>query len=130
VLLTTVLGYIFAIPLPGWLGISPVWGAAGLTSSAGLAGWVEMFLLRRALNRRIGRTGLRADYVAKLWGSAIAAAAAGWTVKLALPPLHPAATAVAVLGAYGVMFLMSTVVLGISGASAALERVTRFRRGS
>src|SRR5437870_250305 len=39
VTLTTVLGYVFAIPLPRWLGISSVWGAAGLTASAGLAGW-------------------------------------------------------------------------------------------
>jgi putative peptidoglycan lipid II flippase len=130
VLLTTVLGYIFAIPLPRWLGISPVWGAAGLTASAGLAGWVEMLLLRRALNQRIGRTGLRVEYVAKLWGSAIAAAAVAWTVKLALPALHPAITAAAVLGPYGLVFLMSTMLLRVAEASAAFERVTRFRRRS
>jgi len=45
VALTTVLGYLFAIPLPRLLGIPQVWGAAGLTSSAGIAGWVEMLLL-------------------------------------------------------------------------------------
>jgi putative peptidoglycan lipid II flippase len=96
VVLTTVLGYIFAIPLPRWLGISSVWGAAGLTASAG---WrlVEMLLLRRALNDRIGKTGLPVAYVAKLWGSAIAAAAIAWTVKLILPALHPAITATVVL---------------------------------
>ncbi len=54
VALTTLLGYLFAIPLPRLLGISQAWGAAGLTASAGLAGWVEMLLLRRGLNRRIG----------------------------------------------------------------------------
>src|SRR6185436_16442973 len=74
VTLTTVAGYIFAIPLPRWLGIPAIWGAAGLTASAGLAGWVEMLLLRRTLNRRIGRTGLPADYVAKLWTAAVAGA--------------------------------------------------------
>src|SRR5207249_5195016 len=37
VVLTTVLGYLFAIPLPRWLGIPTIWGAAGLTASAGLA---------------------------------------------------------------------------------------------
>ncbi len=67
VALTTLLGYLFAIPLPGCFGLSPAWGAAGLTASAGLAGWVEMLLLRRGLNRRIGRTGLSAGYVVKLW---------------------------------------------------------------
>jgi putative peptidoglycan lipid II flippase len=128
VLLTTILGYVFAIPLPRWLGISAVWGAAGLTASAGLAGWVEMLLLRRALNARIGRTGLPAEYVAKLWGSAIAAAAVAWVVKLGLPPLHPAITAVLVLGAYGLIFLSGTLVLRIAEASTAVDRVMRLRR--
>ena len=32
----TVLGYLFAIPLPRWLGVPAMWGAAGLTVSAGL----------------------------------------------------------------------------------------------
>src|SRR5437762_7510527 len=58
VVLTTVLGYISAIPLPRWLGIAPLWGTAGLTASAGIAGWVEMLLLRSTLNGRLGATGL------------------------------------------------------------------------
>jgi putative peptidoglycan lipid II flippase len=58
VILTTGLGYLCAIPLPHLIGIDPKWGAAGLTASAGLAGWIEFALLRRALNQRIGRTGL------------------------------------------------------------------------
>jgi putative peptidoglycan lipid II flippase len=128
VILTTVLGYIFAIHLPRWLGMASEWGAAGLTASAGLSGWVEMLLLRRTLNERIGRTGLRADYVAKLWGSAIAGGAAAWAVKLALPILHPALTAAAVLGAYGLIFLAGTLVLRIPEASVALARVSRRRR--
>jgi putative peptidoglycan lipid II flippase len=128
VVLTTGLGYVFAIPLPRWLGISSSWGAAGLTASAGLAGWVEMLLLRRTLNARIGRTGLPTDYVAKLWGSAIAGGGMAWAVKLALPAWHPAIIATVVLGAYGLVFLMATLVFRIPEASAALERVIRFRR--
>jgi len=128
VVLTTVLGYVFAIHLPRWLGISSAWGAAGLTASAGLAGWVEMLLLRRALNARIGKTGLPAEYVAKLWASAIAGGAVAWGVKIALPVLHPAITAIAVLGAYGLIFLMATLVLRVPEAAAALARVAAFRR--
>src|SRR5438874_3224995 len=41
VILTTGLGYLSAIPLPPLIGIDPKWGAAGLTASAGIAGWVE-----------------------------------------------------------------------------------------
>ena len=77
VALTTGLGYLCALPLPRWIGIDPRWGAAGLTASAGVAGWVEFTLLRRTLNRRIGQTGLPASLVAKLWTSAAVAAAAG-----------------------------------------------------
>jgi putative peptidoglycan lipid II flippase len=105
VVLTTVLGYLAAIPLPRWLGLNPMWGTAGLTASAGIAGWVEMLLLRSSLNRRIGPTGLASSYMAALWSAAALGAAAGWGVKLALPTLHPALGAVAVLGAYGVVFL-------------------------
>ena len=42
---------LFALPLPRLLGIEPRWGAAGLTASAGIAGWVEFALLRRGLRR-------------------------------------------------------------------------------
>ncbi|MGH9143297.1 MAG: murein biosynthesis integral membrane protein MurJ, partial [Vicinamibacterales bacterium] len=113
VAVTTVLGYGFAIPLPQLLGIAPEWGTAGLTASAGIAGWVEMLLLRSTLNARIGRTGLAAGYVTQLWGSAIAAAAVGWIVKSAMPPFGPVVTATFVLGAYGAMFFGAVMLLRI-----------------
>ena len=62
VVLTTVLGYLSAIPLPHLLGIEQRWGVAGLTVSAGVASWVEFLLLRRTLNLRIGATGLSAPF--------------------------------------------------------------------
>jgi len=108
VVLTTVLGYLFAIPLPRLLGAPPAWGAAGLTASAGMAGWVEMLLLRATLNARIGRTGLPVPYLAKLWGSAGVAAAVAWGSKLATPALHPVVTAILVLGPYGAVFVAMT----------------------
>ncbi len=94
----TVLGYFLAVHAPAALGIPRVWGAAGLTLSASLAGWIELLLLRRALNARLGRTGLPASYVATLWLLAIASAAASWGVRSVLPPLHPAIAAAAILG--------------------------------
>jgi len=127
VALTTILGYVFAIPLPRWLGIGSLWGAAGLTASAGIAGWVEMVMLRRTLNARIGRTGLPADYVFKLWTAAIAGAATAWAVKLTMPMPHPILTALLVLGPYGAVFLAGTFALGVPEAPAALTRVLRRR---
>jgi len=125
VTLTTVLGYFCAIPLPAILGLAPEWGAAGLTASAGVSGWVEMLLLRSTLNARIGKTGLSAGYAAQLWGSAIAAAALAWGVKVALPSLHPIITAFFVLGAYGLIFLAMTLLLRIPEASSSLARLRR-----
>ncbi len=120
--LTTILGYIFAIPLPLRLGLDPVWGAAGLTASAGIAGWVEMLLLRRTLNSRIGHTGLPVEYVIKLWSAAVAGAAIAWLAKTHIPAMRPELTAVFVLGPYGLVFLAATFLLKIPEATGALKR--------
>jgi putative peptidoglycan lipid II flippase len=123
VTLTTVLGYLCAIPLPPAIGIDPKWGVAGLTASAGIAGWIEFALLRRTLNRRIGRTGLSASYVVKLWVAALLAADIGWTFKLLLPELHPIPLAAVVLGGYGIAYFGVASALDISEARSVIGRV-------
>jgi len=128
VILTTVLGYLCALPLPRALGIDPQWGVAGLTASAGVAGWIEFALLRRSLNRRIGRTGLTASYVAKLWIAALLAATVGWGLKLILPHLHPIPLAAVVLGPYGVSYFGMTYLFGISESRAVITRVLRISK--
>jgi putative peptidoglycan lipid II flippase len=125
VALTTVLGYVCAFWLPGPLGLAPRWGAAGLTASAGVAGWVEMLMLRRSMNARIGRTGLSATYAARLWAAAALGAAASWAVKLALPPLHPVIVAIAVLAPYGLVYFGVTFAMGIAEAGVLLRNVKR-----
>jgi putative peptidoglycan lipid II flippase len=125
VMLTTLLGYGCAIPVPRLLGIAPSWGAAGLTASAGIAGWVEMLLLRRTLNVRIGKTGLAAGLTVRLWTAAAAAAAVAWAAKLALPFTDPLAVGIVVLGVYGVVFFGATLALRIPEAATILDRVAR-----
>ena len=128
VFLTITLGYLFAIPLPPLLGINPKWGVAGLTASAGVAGWIEFLLLRRKLNSRIGHTGLPMSYVAKLWTSAAAGAAVGWGFKLLLGPRHPFIIALVVLGSYGLVYYGVTYALGIAEAQTAIRQFDRIRR--
>jgi len=128
VALTTVLGYLFAFPLPRALGVDQSWGAAGLTASAGIAGWVEMLLLRRGMNQRIGKTGLPAPYVVKLWTSAAAGAAVAWIVKASLPPLHPIVVAVLALGPYGLVFFAIAFALRVPEVATALARFGRLSR--
>jgi putative peptidoglycan lipid II flippase len=130
VVLTTILGYLFALPLPRWLGIAPSWGAAGLTASAGIAGWVEMLLLRSRLNGRIGRTGLSVAYLARLWAAALAGAAAAWAVKLTFSPTRPVLAAIVILAPYGVVFLGMTAAFRlpeVTGAASGLSRLLRPR---
>jgi putative peptidoglycan lipid II flippase len=128
VALTTSLGYVCALWLPGWLGIDRRWGVAGLTASAGVAGWVEFTLLRRALNRRIGQTGLPVRLVASLWASAAIAAAVAWGIKLALGPHDPRLVGAAVLGPYGIVYFSMTYLLRVEECARALARFARFRR--
>jgi putative peptidoglycan lipid II flippase len=122
VTLTTGLGYLCALPLPRWLGIPGIWGAAGLTASAGVAGWVEMLLLRRTLNERIGRTGLPVGYTLRLWAAAVAAAAGAWLVKLAIGDQRPVLAAAFILAPYGTIFFAASLALRVSEAATALER--------
>ncbi|HEY7290512.1 MAG TPA: murein biosynthesis integral membrane protein MurJ [Vicinamibacterales bacterium] len=127
VVLTTVLGYLFAIPLPRWIGIAPSWGAAGLTASAGIAGWIEMLLLRRTLTARLGATALSVGYVVRLWFAALTAAAVGWAVKLTFFPPNPILDAVVILIPYGLVFFAMTFALRIPEASTAFARLRRIR---
>jgi putative peptidoglycan lipid II flippase len=109
----TTLGYICAIVVPPALGIAREWGAAGLTASAGVAGWIEFALLRSSMTRRIGPTGLRATYLARLWTAGLVAAAAAWLVKLALPPVDAIIRGAVVLGTFGVCYLLTARVLRV-----------------
>jgi len=123
--LTTALGWLFAFPLPRLLGIDPRWGGAGLTASAGIAGWVEFTLLRTRLNARIGRTGLAARYVVRLWVVAVVAAGAAFALKLALVHGPRLLTGAAVLVAFAGLYGAGTLALGVAEARALVQRVVR-----
>ncbi len=125
VVLTGAFGWFAALRLPGLLVIGPEWGAAGLTASAGVAGWLEFILLRRSLGERIGATGLTAGLLPRLWLAAGVAAGAGWLLLGYLPTLSAVPTAVLVLGGYGVMYLGVTRALGIPEARTLLQRLSR-----
>src|SRR5438132_4718950 len=128
VALTTGLGYVFAIPLPALIGLDPKWGAAGLTASAGIAGWLEFALLRRKLNQRIGRTGLALGYVSKLWLSAIGGGAIGWVMKIAIGQPHPVIIAALVLIPYGLCYFALTSLFRLPEGEAVIGRGLRIFR--
>jgi putative peptidoglycan lipid II flippase len=128
VALTTVLGFVCSIWLPGWIGLDARWGVVGLTASAGVAGWVEFFLLRRKLNLRIGSTGLARSLVAKLWIAAGIGAAAAWAIKMLLPLHHPIAVAAFVLIPYGLIYFAITSAWGLEEARSLVGRLKLINR--
>jgi putative peptidoglycan lipid II flippase len=149
VALTGGLGYLFALPLRPLLidalqiarvplpliqgGTKPL-GAIALTATAGVAGWLEFLLLRRALGRRIGPVPLSRSYLASLWASAVAAGVAGAafyayiTPRLGahLPKIVPhIRDGIIVCGIFGVVYLGATLILGVPEARATLSRLRR-----
>jgi putative peptidoglycan lipid II flippase len=126
VILTTILGYLAALPLPHLLGVAQRWGVAGLTVSAGVSSWVEFVLLRRSLNARIGRTGLPPEYLVKGWIVALLAAGAGRGIFfLAAEHLQRILLAAVVLGAYGSLYFLGMYLWGIPEAKSLFGRLLR-----
>jgi len=122
VLLTTGLGLGCALELPSLVGVAPKWGAAGLTTSAGLAGWVEFALLRRTLNRRIGTTGLSAAFVLRLWAAAAFAAIAALAAELLIDVGHPVLRLL-VVSIYGVAYFIGAAALDIREGRLIVARI-------
>ena len=123
--IATVLGYVLAIALPPALGVESSWGTVGLTTAASIGGWVELLLLRRSLNPRIGHTGLPWSFGFRVWVAAFAAAAAAWGIKLTLPAMHPIVSAGIILVPFGGIYFGFTLALGVTEARRVLARLTR-----
>ena len=128
IVLTTVLGVVFAFQMPGWFGLDPKLGAAGLTASAGIAGWVEFILLRRGLTRRIGRTGLSVRYVSLLWVAGLGAAALASVGRLLIPTSRPLALAAVSLTTFGAAYLVFGAGLHIPEATMIASKLRRRSR--
>lgn len=127
------LAYLLGIRAPGWIGVESRWGATGLTLAAGVAGWCEFALLRRALRRRIGALPPMLPALLRLWASALIAAVITWAVRVpwlgadATPRRIEAAVLLAVFAsAYGAV----TLLWRVPEAVALVERVRRLRRVS
>jgi putative peptidoglycan lipid II flippase len=139
--LTGALGWLFAFPLRPYLNlvllsflklptpslpnIHQGLGTVGLTFSAGLAGWVEFLLLRRALQARIGSTALPNHYPAKIWAAALCAAVDGWAVGRYVHLGNRWVNLGAILGAFGVTYAALTILGGIPEARSLLLRRRR-----
>lgn len=125
VIITTILGYLFALPIPRLLGIDLRLGAVGLSATAGFAAWVEFLLLRRGMNRRIGKIDASIGYFLRLWIAAVISAGMAWAIKLFTNPHKPILTAIFVLIPYGLAYLLMTTVLGVDQAESLARRLAK-----
>ncbi len=101
----------------------PRLGALGLTLASGAAAWVELVLLRRAVTRRIGLTGLGGGFFGRI---AVATAAAGGAALLLRPltgGLPPLLAAPLVLTASGAVYLAAGSALRLPEALAVRRRL-------
>ncbi|MFN2565936.1 MAG: murein biosynthesis integral membrane protein MurJ [Gemmatimonadaceae bacterium] len=127
-LVSAAVGAVLALPTPRWLGIDQRWGTAGLTAAGALGGWVEFMLLRRTIRRRIGGVGVPMRYGALLWGAAALAAASATAARVAVAGFGRFTAAVALAGAFGVVYLVATYAAGVPEAAAVVGRVRRRSR--
>jgi putative peptidoglycan lipid II flippase len=119
VVVSTTLGYLFAIPLG--------WGVPGLAGAAAAGGWIEFVLLRRSLRARIGPAGIPAPVLAKLWGAAVLAAGAAWAARAVAGTAHPLLAAGAILGPFGLVYAGATLALRVEEARSLLRRAPGVR---
>jgi putative peptidoglycan lipid II flippase len=94
-----------------------------------VAGWIEFLLLRRTLGRWIGTFGLTAGLLPRLWGAALAAAAATWGVHALLAPHAPhglarMAEAALSLSVFTAVYAAATLALRIDMARSLWQRLT------
>ncbi len=120
--LNSVLLHFLHLPTPSLPDIEKGLGAVGLTLSAGLAGWVEFLLLRRALQARIGSTALPNHYPTKIWAAALCASGAGWAAGRYVHLGFRWFNLGAILGAFGVVYAAITLCAGIPEARSLLRR--------
>jgi putative peptidoglycan lipid II flippase len=124
VILTTILGYLFAFTLPKVLNIEASWGTAGLTASAGISGWIEFYLLRRALNLKIGTTGIHIKGQIVLWSCGIVSGGIGFLVKY-FAHLSPIFEALIVFSFFGVAYFIFTYILNVEESRTTISKIIR-----
>jgi putative peptidoglycan lipid II flippase len=103
-------------------------GPIGLAVGATLGAWLEWTLLHASLAKRIGDCGAGASRLAKTFGAALVAAAAGYAAKLAVSGLYPLLVAVIVVAAFGAVYFAVARALKLEEASAVLAALARRAR--
>jgi putative peptidoglycan lipid II flippase len=103
-------------------------GPVGIALGSGIAAWIEWALLKRALRNRIGHVGGRIPQLAKMFGAAAAAAAAGWGVRLLVEGVDPFIQAALVFSVFGIVYFGIAGALKLEQSDAIFRRVRKLLR--
>lgn len=92
-----------------------------LTGGSGIAAWVEYLLLRRAIGRRVGPTGVPARRMATLWALAVVAGLLAFGTRLPLQAEGFSAIlqAIAAVAVFGAVYLGGAKLLKVDDARRA-----------
>jgi hypothetical protein len=71
---------------------------------------------------------LNASLTLRLWTAALMAAAAAWSIKMALGTARPRVDGAAILAVYGVTYFAVTYALQVEESAGVLKRMARFVR--
>ncbi len=101
----------------------PHLGAIGLALASGLASWLELALLRRALHRRLPSFGLPWRRAGRMLAVGLLATLPALALWWLLPPLAPLLSGPLVVGLFALAYLGLAPRMGVSEAQRWLGRV-------
>ncbi|MDQ3146746.1 MAG: hypothetical protein M3R01_07385, partial [Actinomycetota bacterium] len=107
-------------------------GAVGLALASGMAAWVELSMLRRALRGKVGKVRLGGAHLGRTGLASAAAALVALGARLLVGPQWPPLALVLTGGPAAVTYLAAAGALGLPEAralSSSIRRRTRPIRG-
>jgi putative peptidoglycan lipid II flippase len=100
-------------------------GVAGLALGSGLAAWLEWYLLRRELRRRLGEVLPPVGMLLRMLAAAVVAGVVARGVGMLAPALHPILLGGAVMAVFGLLYFALGAAMGLPEVGQTLERFRR-----
>ena len=98
---------------------------AGLTASAGIAGWIEFLLLQAGLRRWLAPFVPGPELWLRLWAAALIAAGCAYPLKLSSLGHQPLVGGLIILPLFGALYLVLTLLFRVPEAGTFWRGVRR-----